>query len=314
MASNDYSYSKIDTYVQCPFKYKLKYIDDHYCCTASISTEVGTAIHACEETIARAIQANEHIPYRKLKNDLVLKVSELQYKYKKDFIVLDKSNRTFLDKIYYYLETGIYKLEQFMQLHPSYKIVGIEQPFNITYKTGEIFKGFIDRVFYDSNTDHYIIQDIKTYAIPVGKEKLTTPLQFVIYTIAAKELYNCDLSQISCQYYLPFCDLTQDAGSNGYVTRGIDKIDNIFDKIRSIEFTPKPSPLCNWCEYCISNPDAAGEEKYLCPYFSHWDRTTRKKSDISNVENIWQGLERHPVILENYLNKVKGGDNSIWQK
>ena len=304
MASNNYSYSKIDTYVQCPFKYKLKYIDGNYCYHDTVNTEVGTLIHSCEESIAKAIQSNTKIDYADLKNKIIFKLFELKHKYPKDFCELDKSKRPFIDKLYYYLETGIYKLELFMQLHPTYKIVGIEQPFELTYKSGEVFKGFIDRVFYDSLTNKYIIQDIKTYAVEVEKEKLATPLQFVIYMLAVEKLYNCAEAQISCQYYLPFCDCTQDAGTNGFINRGILKIDNIFQKIKTADFTPNPNPLCNWCEYCKTNPDAQGKEKYLCPYFSHWDRNTRNKADINNVENSWQGLEKHQLVLENYLNKI----------
>ena len=61
MASNNYSYSKIDTYVQCPFKYKLKYVDGNYCYHDTVNTEVGTLIHSCEESIAKAIQSNTKI-------------------------------------------------------------------------------------------------------------------------------------------------------------------------------------------------------------------------------------------------------------
>ena len=74
--------------------------------------------------------------------------------------------------------------------------------------------------------------------------------------------------------------------------------------IKTADFTPNPNPLCNWGEYCKINPDAQGKEKYLCPYFSHWDRNTRNKADINNVENSWQGLEKHQLVLENYLNKI----------
>ena len=28
------------------------------------------------------------------------------------------------------------------------------------------------------------------------------------------------------------------------------------------------------------------------------------KADINNVENSWQGLEKHQLVLENYLNKI----------
>ena len=75
-----FSYSKLDTYVQCPFKFKLKYVDGHYIFNSSIATEFGTLIHETEETIAKNIINNEPIDYVKLKNNIILKLSELQKK------------------------------------------------------------------------------------------------------------------------------------------------------------------------------------------------------------------------------------------
>lgn len=304
--SDNYSYSKLDTYQQCPFKFKLRYIDGNYVHSDSINTEIGTAIHSCEEQIALAIKNNQPIDYVQIKNQLILKMFELQTLYPVELFELDKSNRTFADKIYWYLQTGIYRLEQYMKAHPTYIIAGAEQQFKIIYKNKQTFGGFIDRIFYDTATNTYIIQDIKTYAVPVEEDKLTTPLQFVIYTLAVQELYNCDPSKIKCQYYLPFCDLTQDAGTSSYLKRGITKLDKLFNSIESNDFTPNPCPLCNWCEFSKTNPAATEDFKLLCPYCCKWDRQTRNRADINNVENIWQGLENHDLIMTNYLKENKG--------
>ena len=43
------SYSKLGVYEQCPFKFKLRYIDKHYVSSDSIATEFGTAAHQAEE-------------------------------------------------------------------------------------------------------------------------------------------------------------------------------------------------------------------------------------------------------------------------
>lgn len=306
MSTTNYSYSKLDTYEQCPFKFKLRYIDDFYVHSDSLATELGTAIHSCEERIAKAIQADEVIDYISLKNELIVLLVTLQHKYPEDFEAKDKSGRTIADKVNSYLDTGIYNLEQFMKEHPTYKIVGIEQHFQLPLTEEINFNGFIDRVFYDEAINHYYIQDIKTYATPIEKSKLTVPLQFVIYAEAVKQLYNCENSQITCQYYLPFCDLTQEAGlSPNFIEKGREKIFNIISNINLQLFKPKPTPLCNWCEYCKTNPTATEESKYLCPYFCYWERVSRDSDEIKHVENRWQGLEAHPKILEAYHKKIE---------
>lgn len=271
MAQN-YSYSKLDTYIQCKFKYKLKYIDGHYLYCDSIATAFGTLIHTTEEAIAKAIQNNEPINYIELKNNFIKTKYDLAYQFPKEFYELDKSNRTYEDKSYYYLTEGIYRLERLMRANPTYKIVGIEQAFEFKFQDEYNFKGYIDRIFYDTATDKYIIQDIKSYAVEMEKDKLTTPLQFVVYVLAAKKLYNIQTEQIICQYDLPLCDLTHQITSNGFVDRGIKKLDKTFKSILAKDFEPNPSPLCHWCEFCSTNDKAPDEGKYLCPYFCHWTR------------------------------------------
>lgn len=67
--------------------------------------------------------------------------------------------------------------------------------------------------------------------------------------------------------------------------RGTDKLEKIFNGIAQQDFEPSPSPLCNWCEFCSTNPDATETGKYLCPYFCKWQRDTRNKFDLGKVEN-----------------------------
>ena len=52
-----YSYSKLDLYEGCGFKYKLKYLDKiQFKWTDTIATEFGTCIHSIEEDIAKAME------------------------------------------------------------------------------------------------------------------------------------------------------------------------------------------------------------------------------------------------------------------
>lgn len=299
-----YSYSKLDTYQQCPFKFKLKYIDGHNAFHSSVHTEVGTAIHSCEEAIAKKLKFGEKPDYVALKNGLVLKMAEIERKYPRDYRAKDKSGRTFAEKIGDYLETGIYRLEQFMKDHPKYEIAGIEQPFQFIFKTGQTIRGFIDRVFKDNEHNLYIVQDIKTWPQEAEQEKLSTPLQFVIYALAVKEIYGCDFAQIRCQYYLPFCDVAQSAGTYGYINRGTAKMEKLFERIGGKDYAPSTSPLCNYCEFCMTNPDAVTDDRYLCPYFSLWERETRNRHDISRTENDWQGLENHGRVWECFVRSI----------
>ena len=302
--SNKYSYSKINLYEDCPFKYKLQYVDGNYVYIGSIATEFGTAIHECEEAIAKCIQSNMPINYVQIKNDFILKCIDLQIKYTNDFYTEDnKSSRNYKDKMYYYLEHGIYRLENFMREHPTYQIVGVEQKFSFDFDEQHQFSGAIDRIFYDTQYNNYIIHDIKSWAVEAKEEDLKTPLQFVVYSLALKNIFNCSLDDVSCEYDLPLVDKIQPGGTSGYISRGINKINKLFTEISSEDYTPHPTPLCNYCNFCRTNPDAIEPYKNLCPYYCLWERSTRIKSDCGKVENKWEGLENHSKIYEEFLNK-----------
>ena len=296
-----YSYSKFETYEGCPFKYKLRVIDKiKFAWTDTIATEFGTAIHAMEEDIAKAIKDGQTIDYVALKNRLILKRHELEYKYAEVFNDLDKSSRTYLQKTYEYLESGIYRLERFMREHPTYEVVGMEQYFSVEFDDVK-FTGYIDRVLRDTATGDIIIHDIKSWPVLKEQKDLTTPLQFVIYVLAAKKLYGVEPHQVKCYYDLPCCETYQEAGTKGFMDRGVKKLRNLIASIRNQEFEPKPSPLCHWCEYCPTNPyqpeEAVG--KVYCPYHSLW---TKNKASFAKAAE-WQGLENHGIVVENYIKK-----------
>lgn len=294
-----YSYSRMETYEQCPFRYWLKYIEGHYSKTSSIALEFGTLVHSIEEKIGNHIKAGEIIPYQGLIKEFADRCVEIARKYPKDFVEKDKSDRTYEEKINYYLNEGIYRLERFMKENPDLEIVGTEVPFTFKYRGKELFRGFIDRVLRNKVTGKYIVQDIKTYAVPVDHDKLVTPLQFVVYCLAMCEMYPTDPTDILCQYDLPLCDLTQDAGTKGFIARGTTKLEKLFDKIYSKEWSPKPSPLCTWCDYSFNNSNADDDTKWLCPYHMNWTRARH----CFDKENEWQGFENHQTILEAYHQK-----------
>jgi putative RecB family exonuclease len=266
----NYSYSRMATYDSCPFSYYLKYELKNYSNASSIALEFGTAVHAAEEAIAKAIKDRREINYISIKNKFLLDMIQLQIKYPIDYFEVDKSYRTYEQKAFEYLNNGIYRLENYMKNHPTYKIIGIEFKFSNIEIAGQAFKGAIDRVIYDEQNKQYIIQDIKTWPVPTEKEHLVTPLQFVTYFKALQKSFpDCTEDNVRFEYDLPICNLQQPAGTKGFISRGIKKLENMFNKISEKQFKPNPSPLCNWCSFCSTNTNTTEEFKYLCPYHSN---------------------------------------------
>ena len=296
----NFSYSKLTTFQTCPFKYKLIYIDKNFVDTSNIATIFGTLIHYIEEQIGLKIKNNEQIDYSSFKhavtalNEPNLKGSEIiKGIYKEQFYALDKNNMSYEDKLNNYLLFGIYRLEKLMLNHPSYKIIGLEIPFEFTYLDYK-FKGFIDRLLYDSKTDTYIIQDIKTYSKEVDSKTLNNPLQFVIYALALIDKYGENIN-IKCQYDLPLIDKLQDCKMN--IDKGVSTLTKLLNKIKQSDFKPNPTPLCHWCPFCKTFENQPDNAKNKCFYYSLWT----KEHKTFAVEHKWQGIEHYQKLLEKYI-------------
>lgn len=301
-----YSYSKLCCFKDCPYKFKLVYIDKHFIDSSSIATNFGTLIHYTEECIANDIKDGKEIDYEKYIQQFInindekrklYGVKKLKELYPNDFYKEDKTGTKYSEKCAYYVNEAIYRLENYLKANPYLEVIGIEKEFNLTY--GDYcFHGFIDRIFRDKRDDSIIIEDIKTYSKPLEKGDLVTPLQFVFYTLAVEDLYGKDESKIRCAYDLPLCDCKQEAGTKGFLKRGTTKIDKLLEEVKNGDFHPNPTPLCHFCPFCPTYNNQPEEAKGLCPYYSKW--TPEKK--IFEVEYMWMGMSEHDAIMKSFKN------------
>lgn len=311
-----YSYSGLNCYEQCPFRYYLQYIKKHYIYVDSLAADFGTLCHYILEQIGLDLKAGRKPDYKHYLDEFeninipkkdafdkdggIYGISVLKKKYPREFFEADANGRSFFTKSESFKTVGIYRLEKFMEAHPELKVWGCEQYFDITFD-GHRFGGYIDRILFNEKTGEYIVADIKTKDHPFKDQELITPLQFVIYVKALADITGAPESKISCVYDLPICDLRQEAGTKGFVKRGEEKIANLFNGIENGEWKAHPTPLCHFCAFCRTNPLAPDEGKYLCPYHSLWTRENR----THEVENEWEGIENHEKIMEKYQKNIQ---------
>ena len=282
MGTERFSYSKIGVFEQCRYKYKLIYTDGNYISTDSVATEFGTLVHYIEEQMVNRLNTNFTLTegdYQELldlfenadihnPNETVLGLRILRDKYQAEWNVPDKSNRTYEEKADEYKVRGIYRLREFLRNNPDIEVLEAEKEFNLDFQ-GYLFHGFIDRVYRNISTGEIYVEDIKTWSQEAGSSELTTPMQFVIYCLAAEQIYNVTDNQLKCFYELPLCNIKQAAGTKGFISRGVKKLTKLLEEIKSGDFTPNPSPLCHWCVFSGTYPNQPEEAKKLCPYFSH---------------------------------------------
>ena len=299
-----YSYSKISTYKQCKFKFKLKYLDKNYLYSANIATDFGSLVHETEESIALAIQTDQPINYIALKNRFILESRKLAQKYPTEFFTKDKSGRTYQEKVYLYIDSAIYRLEKFLKQNPNLKIIGIEQHFEFAYDEAHSFNGSIDRAFLNIETGELLIQDIKTWPVPAQNNELKAPLQFAIYMMAAQNFWNIPIEKIKCEYDLPLCDMVQPALSEDIVNESRLTLDKLFKGIYNKDFKPTITALCHWCEYNpLNNPEILDTKpEAVCPYFSTWQKSG---DNVRNTLISWQNLESVPVDRQLCISQLR---------
>lgn len=291
-----FSYSKMEVFKNCPFQYKLKYVDKKYSKDTSIALELGSLCHYVLESKGRMIAAGQNVNYDRLNDILLDGVSEVDEKTKEKLLGVRQLKRKYFE-VWHEEDNASGasyedKIKIFNQvLHndmedTDWKPVYFEMPFEFVWDNKVIIKGFIDRI--DVKENQYRTIDYKTSKKVYEQSKLATSLQFGIYALAI--LNEFGVLPIESIYRFILIDEEQYALTKGWEKRLIKALDKVFGDIEASEkkeiFVPKPSPLCHWCNFCQTNSEAT-IYRNECEYFSKWTPTQK----TFEVNKKWNALE-----------------------
>lgn len=305
------SYSKINTYNGCGWRYYLTYEQNYFFFGESLSADFGALVHYFEQKIFETLKKGKPVDYESIREEFktinipkkdkfdteggIYGTNILLKKYGQEYYETDDLGDSYSSRAEKYLNIGMYRLEDYLKENPDLYPWAAEFYFSVLFE-GYCFSGHIDRIFYNEKTDKYIIEDIKTKSKPFKDKELVTPLQFAIYCMGMKEGLDIPYEKISCRYDLPFLNIKQDA-EKGFVSRGIEKLKKILNGIKEKDWTPHPSALCYYCPYCNINPDQPEGAEDLCPYYSLW--TPEKASQ--DVASDWEGFDKHEDVMREFL-------------
>jgi hypothetical protein len=301
-----YSYSKLETFDQCPYKYKLVYIDDNRSEESTLALEMGSLAHKGKElwgeyladkkkpdfayidyVIKNGIEVQEILEVNgvEIKNEVsedILGIDDLKGKYFESYMhKCDKTGMTYDEKMKVYLHI----------LHnetlKDWQILSVEENFKFNFENRCFLHGFIDRIDVNKDRDIRVV-DYKTSKAIFDDKKLPTPLQMVIYGLACEAIYK----KLPIEYLYDFIFLGEEqlACTKGYLERGKKKLHSLLDKIEasesSGEYIPKPTPLCHWCH--LSGNTCAIDKKFngMCEYYSLWTRENKN----FNVNKKYEGM------------------------
>lgn len=250
--------------MQCPMKYKLKYVDGNYVNSEAIALDVGTIVHKAMEEKYKAIMEGKEVDYNRLltmvQNGTVenhrrlIGISEIQDKYEDIYNEVNKkSNMTYHDKMEVFYD--YFLNDDIDPENEGWRVLETEKNFRFVFEDRAILHGFIDRIDINDNGDIRVV-DYKTANMPYQRKDIVTAMQMYIYGLACEDLYG--KVPVEYVYDMVFHNEKQNAMSKGYEKRGWKKLHKVLDQIEEAErmeqFKNSVSPLCYFCNFCPNSP------------------------------------------------------------
>ena len=260
-----YSHSRLNTFEQCPLKFKYRYIDKIIPEVAeTIESHLGKTVHETLEWLYTQIKGNR-IPSI---DQLINYYSERWEKRYRPEILIVKNELTLKD----YFNKGVqFLLGYYTSNHPfDDNTLEIEKKIiiNLDDEGHYRIQGFIDRLSHNTEKDEYEIHDYKTANNLPMQSQIENDRQLALYAIAIKELFGQDKKICLTWHYLAHNKKICSSRTN----QQLEKLkEDTLNQIKEIEATKtfpyNKSTLCNWCEY----------KKDICPA---WNNKANKNNDV----------------------------------
>lgn len=242
-----YSYSKITTYQQCPYRYKLRYINK----IPTVHTKYlnfGITISEVIEELYTNYQQYLNITDSILES--VIKKCWVNKQVYNDFILSGKPSYAFLgyateaEELEYY-NNSISYMKTYIQKNPISLVFGVEEQFTISFDEFDI-TGKIDWIEFDPKVRGLNIIDNKSgkNLIPNLKEDI----QLNIYKLAIEKTYpHMLLNQVGL-YYLALNKKVMLDSKVLETAKVVDILYKEHNKIIQGHFPKIKTNLCRFCE------------------------------------------------------------------
>lgn len=255
-----YSNSRIETFEQCPRKYKFRYIENIKTDTEGVEAFVGKRVHEALEKL-----------YKDLKMGRLNTLEELLRFYENEW------EKTWHGKVNvvregitpgHYFEIGKRCIsDYYKRFHPfdQTRTLGLEERIEMKLVDGDkthTIQGYIDRLAWDPATETYEIHDYKTGNSMPTQEDVDEDRQLALYQLGIKQRWPDAKHFKLIWHYLAF---DKDISSKRTETDLKSLEQEVISVIRQIEnefkigrWEVRTSRLCDWCDY-----------KPICPAWKH---------------------------------------------
>jgi len=280
-----YSHSRITTYENCPYAYKLRYIDKK-------KPEIPTTIEAfMGDMVHRALEdlyKKRKFKKRTAKAILIKVYRDLWEKHYSDDILIVKKDEG-LNKDNYRKMGEKFLSDYYDRMKPfdQMTILGLETQDRMTLPDGNQWHVRIDKLGCDNKGNYYVC-DYKTNARMKDQEEADSDRQLAMYSIWVKDKFKDAKSVKLIWHMLAF---NKDAISERTEEQLQKLQQEIMDKIKEIESaTEFPTNITALCDYCGFKSE--------CPSFKH-------QAELDKKETIEEFKEDEGVQLVDEFSEIK---------
>ena len=239
--------SSINTFRQCPLRYKFSRIDK----LPEPPTEASLMGNFVHEVLEELYAADPDLRDQDLARKFARKLWDEKYLDMVDGYVHPSKYNDFRWNAWFCIE-NLFKLEK-----PSEtELDGIEFEVNTTIE-GVRVKGFIDRFVVDETDGMIVVSDYKTGKVPSPKWEEDKFFQLSVYAASMASMEVGDVKRIELLYLKKPTVISRQITQqrlNDAVETIVQTKKGIDERCESGNFEPVKSVLCNWCTFKSTCP------------------------------------------------------------
>jgi len=281
-----YSHSKISTFEQCKYKYKLQYIDKVKVETpTTIEAFMGDMVHQTLEHLYKLKNFNKRVAL----NILIKFYRDLWDKnYSNDILIVKAEKEKLTSNNYKKMgEKFITHYYERMKPFEEMTILGLETKDRMTLPDGNQWHVRIDKLGCDKEGNYYVC-DYKTNSRMKDQGEADEDRQLALYSVWVKDKFQ-DVNSVKLLWHMLAFD--KDVISEK-TDEQLEKLQQeVCDIIKDIEsakeFPTTVTPLCDYCVY-----------KEICPSFKH-------EVELKKIEDIKKFKENEGVQLVDGFSEIK---------
>lgn len=250
-----YSHSKISTFEQCPYKYKLQYID-------KIQPELKNTIEAfmggiVHETLEKFYK-DKNLGLSPTREELL---NFFETKWKEQFTEDIHFAKEYMTEENYKTIGRRFVVEYYERFkNQKIKVVALETEETMSLPDGNEWHVRIDKLCSDSKGNYYVC-DYKTSSRMKSQEEADSDRQLGMYSIWVKDKYKDAKSVKLVWHMLAFNEDVFSERTDEQIDAHRREVIEVIKKINSAteenNFPANPSALCNYCLF-----------QNICPSFS----------------------------------------------